>query len=79
MTAFTIEPETPLDAEFGSDAAPNCGIDKPIRAVMVTKGYIVPNPHPKLRNRVTIWFTGGTIELSDKQNETDCKLWNRGF
>ena len=75
VTAFTIEPETP--DTFVSD--PNYGVDEPIQAVMVTKGYIVPNPHPKLSNRVTIWFTGGTIELHDKSNEENCQRWNRVF
>jgi hypothetical protein len=37
-----------------------------------TLGYILPNPEQP--NRVSIWFTGGTIEVNE-----DHKRWNKIF
>ena len=75
MTAFTIEPSTAEEAD--DETCPNADLDVPIQAVMTTKGYIVPNPVKK--NRVSIWFTGGTIELNDPNNAQDVKHWNAVF
>jgi hypothetical protein len=73
VTAFTIEQASP-DTDPKS---PNYDIDGPIQAVMTTTGYIIPNPHKS--NRVSIWFSGGSIELAGNRNPEDTKRWNSVF
>lgn len=37
-------------------------------------GYILPNPEKP--NRITVWFTGGTIEVNEDE---DYKRWQKVF
>ena len=39
---------------------------------MTTFGYVLPDPSTP--NRLSVWFTGGTIEVDD---ETDLDEWKR--
>ena len=41
----------------GQDSYP--APSKPLRAKMITQGYLLPDPRDK--DRLTVWFTGGTI------------------
>jgi hypothetical protein len=62
VTPITIEPWKP---EFGDDS-PNKGVDKPIRGVLTSYGFIHPYP---TQNRFSVWFTGGSLEVDDTKNE----------
>ena len=70
VTAFSIEPASPL---FG-DHSPNATVTRPIRGIMTTYGYILPDPSTS--NRLSVWFTGGTVEVDD---EGDADEWKRIF
>lgn len=59
ITAFTIEPST-----FNKDPhSPNEAISTPIKGVMTTTGYILPDPDRP--HRLSVWFDGGQIEVND--------------
>jgi hypothetical protein len=70
VTAFAIEPaNSPL--LFGPDS-PNRIVDKRIEGLMTTQGYAISNPkHP---DRLSVWFTGGTIEVNE-----DTRRWKQVF
>ena len=70
VTAFTIEPHL---ADFPD--APNKNVRRPIKGIMTTYGYVIPDP--KVPNRLSIFFTGGRIEPND--DVTDQKEWERLF
>jgi len=70
VTAFSIEPPSPL---FG-DNSPNSVVVRPIRGIMTTYGYVLPDPGTP--NRLSVWFTGGTVEVDD---EGDSDEWRRIF
>jgi hypothetical protein len=52
----------------------NPSIDEPIQGLMSTYGYALSNPDEP--NRVSIWFMGGTIEVSE---EDQLPAWKRAF
>ena len=70
VAAFTIEPAS---ASFPD--APNKDVHRPIRGIMTTYGYSLPDP--KVENRHSIWFTGGKIEPNN--SEQDIFAWKRLF
>ncbi len=70
VAAFTIEP--PL-ASFPD--APNKDVHRPIKGIMTTFGYSLPDP--EVPNRHSIWFTGGRIEPND--DPADIVEWKRLF
>ena len=70
VTAFTIEPSM---AAFPN--APNKDVMRPIRGIMTTYGYSLPDPDTP--NRHSIWFTGGRIEPNN--DVSDIKLWKDFF
>jgi hypothetical protein len=70
ITAFTVEPNL---ADFPS--APNKTVRRPIKGIMTTYGYVLPDP--AVPNRLSIFFTGGRIEPND--DVTDQNEWNRLF
>lgn len=55
--------------------APNKHVRRPIKGIMTTYGYILPDP--QIPNRLSIWFTGGKICPND--DEYDQREWNRLF
>ena len=59
VTPFTIESNT-----SGMDC-PNNIVEAPIQGLMTTYGYAISNPDEP--NRVAVWFTGGSIEVSDSE------------
>ena len=69
--AFTIEPDSP---QFGS-RSPNHGIHRPIRGIMTTFGYVLPDPETP--NRLSIWFSGGTMEVNE--DDVGVNEWKRVF
>ena len=70
VTAFTIEPSM---ASFPK--APNKDVNRPIRGIMTTFGYSLPDPDTP--NRHSIWFTGGRIEPNNDAN--DIRAWKDFF
>ena len=70
MTAFTIEPSM---AAFPD--APNKDVTRPIKGIMTTYGYSLPDPG--VPNRHSIWFTGGRIEPNDASS--DILAWKKFF
>jgi hypothetical protein len=72
VTAFTIEPRDP---SRDSRESPNNTVRKPIKALMTTYGYSLPDPNQP--NRLSTWFRGGTIEVWDE--ELDMEAWEQVF
>jgi len=70
VTAFTIEPSM---AAFPN--APNKDVLRPIRGIMTTYGYSLPDPDTP--NRHSIWFTGGRIEPNN--DIPDVLSWKNFF
>jgi hypothetical protein len=70
VTAFTIEPNM---AEFPN--APNKDVVRPIKGIMTTYGYSLPDPDTP--NRHSIWITGGRIEPND--HPQDISAWKKLF
>lgn len=71
VTAFTIEPRDPKKYGRGD---PNHQIDRPLEGLMTTKGFALPNPD--VPNRMTVWFTEGSIEVVDSDDQ---QRWKRIF
>lgn len=42
---------------------------------MTNYGYLLPDPH--VPNRLSVWFTGGSLEVND--DEQDLEEWKRIF
>ena len=70
VTAFTIE--SPM-AAFPN--APNKDVIRPIKGIMTTYGYSLPDPD--VPNRHSIWFTGGRIEPNN--DVSDVLSWKKFF
>lgn len=70
VTAFTIEPHLPA-----YPTAPNKDVRRPIRGLMTTHGYTLPDP--EIPNRHSVWITGGRIEPND--DPVDQREWKRQF
>ena len=72
VTAFTIEPRNA--SRDGRESANNA-VQRPIKALMTTFGYSLPDPN--MPNRLSTWFRGGTIEVWDE--EQDMGAWSDIF
>ena len=70
VTALTIEPHL---AAWPN--APNKDVRRPIKGIMTTAGYILPDPENPNRN--SVWITGGRIEPND--DPIDQQEWKRQF
>lgn len=70
VTAFTVEP---CLAAYPN--APNKNVSRPIKGIMTTFGYSLPDPNTS--NRHSIWFTGGRIEPND--DPSDVSAWKKLF
>jgi hypothetical protein len=70
LAAFTMEP--PLAA---FENAPNRDIHSPVRGIMSTEGYILPDPVTP--NRHSVWITSGRMEPNDCSR--DQVNWKRFF
>jgi len=68
VVALTIEPNKGDDP-----SVPH--ITRPIRGIMTSFGYVLP--HSSESNRMSIWFTGGMLEVNDEKN--DLEEWRRVF
>ena len=70
ITAFTIEAK---DDKLGASCS-NQNIGFPIKGIMTSFGYCLPDPTHS--NRLKVWFTGGSIECND---EFDLEHWKTIF
>ncbi len=70
VSAITVEPHL---AAFPN--APNKDVRRPIKGIMTTFGYTLPDP--EVPNRHSIWFTGGRMEPNN--DPTDVNEWKRLF
>eukprot|EP00536_Pseudo-nitzschia_multiseries_P009411 jgi/Psemu1/242117/estExt_Genewise1.C_2610049 len=70
VTAFTIEP-----ALAAYPNAPNKDVTRPIKGIMTTYGYSLPDPN--IPNRHSVWFTGGRIEPNNDMS--DVLAWKSFF
>jgi hypothetical protein len=76
VVAFTIEPnQTRTGTNSLHAKQSDYVIRRPIRGIMTNYGYILPDP--EVPNRLSIWFTGGTLEVNDEEN--DLEEWKRIF
>lgn len=71
VSAFTIEPSSP---QFGP-LSPNKTVYRPLRGIMTTYGYVLPNPTTP--NRLSIWFSSGRLEVNEEDNNN--KEWKKAF
>lgn len=75
VVAFTIEPnQTRTGAKPGNSSNDEDIIERPIRGIMTNYGYMLPDP--LVHNRLTVWFTGGSLEPND---DDDLEEWKRIF
>jgi hypothetical protein len=70
MTAFTVEPTLAAYPE-----APNKDVMRPIKGIMTTYGYTLPDPENP--NRHSVWITGGRI--GPNNDPVDQRDWKRQF
>jgi hypothetical protein len=70
ITAFTVEPHM---ADYPK--APNKDVRRPIKGIMTTYGYVLPDP--QVPNRLSIWFTGG--QICPNNDQYDEREWKRLF
>lgn len=73
VVAFTIEPYSP---SFGADS-PNRIVTCPIRGIMTTYGYVLPDP--TTQDRLTVWFSGGKIECGEDVESNQFQIWKEIF
>ena len=72
---MTIEPNQCRSGKPASESKPQDVISKPIRGIITNFGYLLPDPN--YANRVSIWFTGGSLEVNDEQE--DLGEWKKIF
>jgi len=73
VVAFTIEPHSP---SFGADS-PNRVVSFPIRGIMTTYGYVLPDPITP--DRLSVWFSGGKISCGEDKESHQFQLWKEIF
>jgi hypothetical protein len=54
---------------------PDTQLNKPIQALLTNTGYCIPDP--EVPNRLTVWFTGGSLEVQDES--ADLTEWRHIF
>mmetsp|Transcript_56690 Transcript_56690/g.164420 ORF Transcript_56690/g.164420 Transcript_56690/m.164420 type:complete len:494 (-) Transcript_56690:598-2079(-) len=78
VVAITIEPGQDRRGIMLADGGQRCEeyvVPKPIRAILTNQGYAVPDPD--VPNRLSIWFSGGDLEVQDEP--ADLEEWQRIF
>ena len=77
VVAFTIEPNQTRSGQLVpvNGTSSDFVLRKPIRGIMTNFGYAIPDPNAP--NRLSIWFTGGQLEVNDEVN--DLEDWQRIF
>lgn len=76
VTAVTIEAGQDRKGNTRDQSDSDCYIvPKPIRGILTTQGYSIPDPN--IPNRLSIWFSGGSLEVQDE--EKDINEWKKIF
>jgi hypothetical protein len=77
VTALTLVSGQDIQGNLaGSDSFnPSTQLKRPIKALLTNTGYCIPDP--EVPNRLTIWFTGGSLEVQDES--ADLSEWTRIF
>mmetsp|Transcript_11908 Transcript_11908/g.17058 ORF Transcript_11908/g.17058 Transcript_11908/m.17058 type:complete len:387 (-) Transcript_11908:587-1747(-) len=70
----TTTTDTDTDTETNTSTRTTT-IQRPIRGIMTNFGYVLPDPGTQ--NRLSIWFTGGSLEVNDE--EGDLEEWRHIF
>jgi hypothetical protein len=77
VVAITLEPGQDRRGNpkgESNNRADDYTLPRPIRGILTTQGYSIPDPN-KLE-RLSIWFSGGTLEVQD---EDDLDEWKQIF
>jgi len=71
ITAFAVEP---WNSSLG-EKSPNRSLQHPLEGLMTTSSYVLANPEKP--DRLSIWFTGGSIEMNNNgcDSDRDMELW----
>jgi hypothetical protein len=73
-THFTIEPRSFYEEEASQADNPSTvrAPSKPMKGLMTTYGYLLPDPQNPVR--YTVWFTGGTVAPKVEPDPAAAKL-----
>jgi hypothetical protein len=69
VVAFTIEPGQDRKGNQKDHQDGEYVVPSPIRGIMTNHGYAVPDP--QVPNRLSIWFSGGSLEVRDEPSDLD--------
>ena len=76
VVAITIEPGQDRKGNMKDKGDSDCYVvPRPIRGILTTQGYSIPDP--TIPNRLSIWFSGGSLEVQDE--EKDLEEWEKIF
>mmetsp|Transcript_21421 Transcript_21421/g.35454 ORF Transcript_21421/g.35454 Transcript_21421/m.35454 type:complete len:567 (+) Transcript_21421:150-1850(+) len=75
VVALTIEPDQTRAGRPANGSRAEDVITRPIRGIMTNYGYLLPDPN--VANRLSVWFTGGSFEVND--DEQDLEEWKKIF
>jgi len=76
MVAFTIKADQTKRGVHRDDAAEGEYIvPRSIDGILTNQGYAIPDPSHS--NRLSIWFSGGSLEVMDEEN--DLEEWRNIF
>jgi hypothetical protein len=64
----------PLQVELDENTSSDFVLKRPLRCMLANRGYCIPDPD--VANRLSIWFSGGSLEPCDKGDLDD---WNQLF
>jgi len=70
VNAITIEAGQDRKGNSKDEGDRDCYIvPRPIRAILTTQGYSIPDP--TIPNRLSVWFSGGSLEVQDEEKDFD--------
>lgn len=75
MVFLTIEADQDRKGVEAKSSDDDYVVPRPIKAVLTNQGYTVPDP--SVPNRLSVWFSGGTLECLDEDSDLD--EWKRLF
>ena len=76
MIALTVEDnQTRHGTKPEVDNSKQYVVRRPIRGLLTNHGYCIPDP--KVPNRLSVWFSGGSLEIQDQAD--DLEEWKRLF
>ena len=75
MVSFTIEAGQDRRGMKKDSSSEEYTVPRPIRGILTNHGYAVPDPD--VPNRLSIWFSGGDLEVQDEDKDLD--EWRKVF